>query len=198
MMKHWYLFPVILLMAACPQGFCQDDEALYRQGLAAAAADNPDFAFISFDTLVKTFPESPHRPDAFFAIAEYYSAQGAVKKSAAFFNQACLPAGQAGLPAGQAGLDTHKDFPGRLFAFARLYQFADPADNGSHRQEVRDKMLAGGSFSLLFRDYKELKFQSALGNKYLARYFIDRIEFFVNGKPFVTIPLGAAEAKVDL
>jgi len=176
MIKRRYLFLAILFMAAWPQGFCQDAEALYRQGLAAAAANNPDFAFISFDTLVKTFPESPRCPDALFAIAEYYSAQGDLKKSGSFFNQAC---------------DEYKDFSGRLFAFARLYQFADLANNESHRQDTRDKMLAGNSFSLLFCDYKERAYRSALGHKYLARYFIDRIEFFVNGKLFVAIPLGA-------
>lgn len=163
-----------LLVTVSLTAFAQDDLKLYKQGIKSSANSRFDAAFLHFNLLSQRFPESGLKPDALFAVGEYYFSQNNLTQAKNFFNR------------------INEQFPdskGRIFALAYLFVIADKEQDILLAQEIRKTIIKLQAIRLIFSDYKEYGYFSGMSNDYRAFYYIDKIEIHLAGKLFTTIKL---------
>ncbi len=103
-----------------------------------------------------------------FAIAEYYFRVKATRDAERAFSEY--------LHQKPADIST-------LLANVYLYKLAQ-TENSSEENESLKKEIFKSKFVLLFDEYKTLEYVSLNGNRYAVRYFVDKIEIFLNGDLF--------------
>ncbi len=151
-----------------------EDTVIYRQAQKAAKQKQEDIAYLRFDEILRKFPLSKYRPEALFAVGEYHCSISNYKQAQELFMNY---------------LKIAADEPSRLFAFAYLYKIAGKLKDDKARQSFKKEIIALNQVSLVFRKYEKFDYTSPLGQKYTAKFHIDKIEFFLDQGGFVEIPL---------
>ncbi len=106
------------------------------------------------------------REKVHFAIAEYYfEVKDFIDANIAFEDY---------LKSNRSGIST-------LLANTYLYKLAKLAGQDEKASAFK-KTLFQNQFILLFSDFKTLEYTSANNNKYEIRYFVDKIEVYLNGE----------------
>ncbi|MGD9014498.1 MAG: outer membrane protein assembly factor BamD [Candidatus Omnitrophota bacterium] len=168
---------VILLLALliylCQNiSYSQEGRYLYRQAVEAASKGERDFAFMSFHMLLNDFPESPYYHQALFAVGEYYYSIGDYDDACRLFNQL---------------IDDYPNSECKPFALAYLIKLAQKQNKQDRVDRFRKELIGWKQLSLVFRDFKELKYISPLYKNYKALNFIDKIAIFIENEPFLEI-----------
>lgn len=162
------LFFIILNVSAPAQGQSLSD--LYSKTLKSVRNNDLDFAFMYMRSIISKFPDSKHAPQALFGLGEYY------------FNTSNYP---ASIGAFKEFARKYPDSKARPFALAYLLKMAKKLNA---RQEsikgLQKEIVAFQQVSLLFRDFKELEYNSIFGRSYKLIYFIDKFEFYIDGEIF--------------
>lgn len=150
--------------------------ARYNEAVRYIKAKQPDFAFMGFRDIVRDFPKSGFAQKAVFAIAEYYYDHrmyyDAIRSFTGYIN----------------------DYPGsKANTFAKVYllkitqEIKDPTPEETKLfEDLRTDFFSKPLF-LLFSEYKETSYRSPSQNKFKIRYYIDNVEVYRNGQPFIKI-----------
>ena len=151
---------------------CREDKKLYKDGIQAAREGNSDIAFIKFHMLLNSFPDSEYSQNALFSAGEYYflinDSSNAKKSFEKFLN----------------------DYPEaeiKPFVIAYLLKIAENRQQHSSIEKLTKTLVGSQQVSLLFRDFEELKYLSALNKNYKAINFIDKIEIYIDEEIFAEI-----------
>ncbi|PIQ89094.1 MAG: hypothetical protein COV72_04685 [Candidatus Omnitrophica bacterium CG11_big_fil_rev_8_21_14_0_20_42_13] len=165
-------FLIIFLSVSLAYG-ASEDKALYFEGIKSARSGNLDFAFMSFHMLLEGYPDSKFAPDTLFASAEYYFSIGDYKDARLALEKI---------------VSEHADSKPHLFAFPYLLLMAQARNDAAAVRDIKKQVASSKQLVLLFRDSKEYTYHSALSKKYKAVYFIDHVDFYINGDLFAKIP----------
>ncbi|MFH2146211.1 MAG: hypothetical protein ABII75_09355 [Candidatus Omnitrophota bacterium] len=150
--------------------FAEPREFLYERGRAPIAGTERDFAFIDFYALTQQGPRAPYYKKALFATAEY-----------CFFNADYEAAQEQLLEFVQ---EHSKD---EAVPFALAFMLKLNKEDRVVSEKIMKKLVEFVQLTLLFREFKEHTYVSALGTEYKAKYFIDRIEIYINNELFENI-----------
>lgn len=131
-----------------------------------------DFAFMRFRSYLEGDNGSRHREEALFAVGEYYFWKAAYHDASATFLKL---------------LDEYPDSKSRLFVLMYLLKIAEKTQQETAMKEIRNEIISFKQLILLFKDFKKYEFESPLGKRHKAIYYIDKVEFFVDGELFAKI-----------
>ncbi len=171
-MKIRIVLMVILALLFGQAGYALTDSAVYNYALEAVQKKQLDFAFIHFQSLLRYSPSSSYYDKALFACGEYYFLSNNYPDAEKMFNDFIINYPQS------------KAFP---FAAAYLIKINLNMQANGMVLDFKKKIVEFKQLSLVFREFKEFTYKSALGLKYKAVYFIDRVEFYINGELFETV-----------
>jgi hypothetical protein len=147
----------LLLMRAAP-AHAEESGKIYRSGVKAARQGDEGYA--------------EYAAEALFASAEYYFEIGDLADARLLF------------------LRFVNDYPeaqARPFALAYLAKMARSQSQEDLARSLDKEIVISQQLVLLFREFKEFQYVSALNRKYRAVHFIDRIEFYRDGELFEQI-----------
>jgi outer membrane protein assembly factor BamD (BamD/ComL family) len=164
---------IALLLAGSVRAHAFTAGAAYKAARTAVRSGNLDFAFFNFKAIVQDFPKTRYYKDSLFAIGEYY-----------FFISDFYNANRAiARYIGEFGED-----PEALFAYWYLMRVAQRSGSDDPRVEhYKKQIISFKQLSLLFRDFKEFKYLSPLGRVHRAVFYIDKIEFLIDGVTIQTV-----------
>jgi len=171
-MKKIVLLIAVIAVFSVNEVWANSAKQEYKMAVDAARQRQYDFAFMHYRAISRLFPRSPYRDEALFAEGEYYCLLGNFKSAVAPFENYV------------------KDFPeaeGRIFALAHLYAIAMAQNDSARADQLRSEIVNLQQVSLVFRDFKEYKFQSPFFKGYRAVFQIDTIEFYVDGELYSKI-----------
>ncbi len=172
-----YLFAAILCAIALSEPadcLAQEDRALFMQGVKASRRGDRDAAFLSFDSLVKGYPQSVYLEPAQFALGEYYFSVSDSNDSADAFRNF---------------ISRYRESAGRPFALIYLARILRQQQKREEARALELEVIRFKHGGLIFSDFKEHQYQSASGRKYRALYFVDRIKIYIDNELFYEIPL---------
>jgi len=144
------------------------------QGVKSARRGDRNAAFLSFDSLVKTYPKSSYLEPANFALGEYYFSISDRSDAAEAFRNF---------------ISKYRDSPARPFALVYLAGILRQEGNNDAAKALEIEVIRFRHGGLIFADFKEHKYQSVFGKKYRALYFVDRIKIYIDNELFSEIPL---------
>lgn len=172
-MKRKIIF-LLLLAAIFSPGITQasDDRELYSQAVENAREGNKDFAFMYFKDIIERYPDSPYTEAAVFACGEYYY-------RIADYDDALRMFGQL-----EAASANPKE---TLFVLMYLFKIAEAKKEWSFLERLKKDIITFKRLSFLFRNFKEYKYRSPLFGQYRAVYYIDKVEFYIDGELFAQI-----------
>lgn len=168
--KLWTM--VLLVFLLCNVGYAQDSKETYYRGIEAAKSQDLDSAFMYFQLLLSFPSELKYRQDALFATGEYYFAIGDYRDANSAFMQL---------------IRDYPDYKGKLFALAYLFKIAEKQDKESLAKSLENKIIIFKRSIFLFKDSQDYKYKSPLCKEYKVIYYIDKVEFSINGKSFAQI-----------
>jgi len=153
-----------------------DARARYDAAVRHIKLKQPDFALMEFRSLLREFPKSPLAQKSLFAIAEYYydnkMYNDAIKSFTGYVKD--YPDSKAGIFA-------------KVYLLKIIEEIKDPTWEEKRLFEDIQKDFFSKPLFLLFKEYKEASYKSPLQNKFKIRYYIDNIEVYRNGQPFIKI-----------
>lgn len=163
----------LLIILACllsgTPAFCQSERQEYSAAVEFAKKGDIDFAFMHFRSLLNT----GYRQEALFAVGEYYFLKSDYTDAVSAFT------------------DYLREFPdssGKPFALAYLLKIEERAGRESLVQDLTKKIVTLRRMILVFKDFKEYEFKSGLNRQHKVIYYIDKVEFYINGQLFARIP----------
>ncbi len=163
---------VLLFFFTFAAAHAQSEERLHALAAEAAGSGQIDAAFMHFRSLLTEYPHSKYEERALFAMGEYYFRAADYRDAAQMLTSL---------------LEGYPDSEGRLFALAYLLKIAERAGEEALAQKLKNEIVTLRQHSFLFRNFKEYKYLSPLSRKYRALYYIDKIEFYVDGELFAQI-----------
>lgn len=173
------LFLIIFWGCPCAQklyAVVGEARARYGEAVRHIKANQLDFAFMEFRSIVRDFPKSPLAQRSAFAIAEYYYENKMHADAAKEFT---------------AHIKNYPDSKANIFAKAYLLKIMEEIQNPTPEEKKMLDDINMYFFSkplfLLFTEYKEASYKSASLNKFSIRYYIDNIEVYRNGRLFIKI-----------
>lgn len=128
-----------------------------------------DFSFMRFRSAIADSKGKKCPEDALFAMGEYYFLIADYRDCIDSFGRLL------------------KDYPnsrGKLFAIAYLLNITKKTGQDTLAKSFEKNILTSQRMSFLFRKFKTYKYKSPLERNYKAVYYIDRIEFYVDGELF--------------
>ena len=143
----------------------------YSQAIKEARAGNLDFAYMRLRSILSNFPDSKYAEDALFAVGEYFylisNYQDSLRSFEHFINK-------------------YPDSKAKPFVLAYLLDMAKKL-NMSEKiiKDFEKQIVTCQQLSLLFRDFKEYQYTSTLNKKHKVVYYIDKIEFHIDGEFFL-------------
>lgn len=152
--------------------YAEEDRALYRQAMRAVKEKNFNSAFMDFKIFLEENPESKLAEGALFALCEYYFENSDYYDAFYAFNRF---------------LKEHPQSKARIFALVYLSEIARQENNQELAEKLEKAIISSEQIALLFRESKEFRFRSPFLKNYKAVYFIDRVEFYIDGTPFAQI-----------
>jgi len=152
--------------------YAQEDRALYYSGVNAALNGETDFAFMEFHALLNGHRMSKYYKDALFSAGEYYYSIKDYANAAGSFSKF---------------IENYSEANSLPFAIAYLVKINKIAGTQQIIYDLKRKLIEFMQLSLLFSEFKEYTHESALNMRYKARYFIDKIEIYIDGKLFEEI-----------
>jgi outer membrane protein assembly factor BamD (BamD/ComL family) len=169
---------ILLLLNSCVSltGFTGPNK-LYLEARQLVKEGRPDFAFLTLNELLRTYPDYVFAAEARFAIAEYY-----------FLNRDYTRATGELVTL----LTQYPDHKVSIFAKAFLYKMVtDPVwiENQTAAEvakQIKEQFFANPAF-FVFSEFKEKKLASLLGNHYLLKEYVDKIDIFANGKLLLSV-----------
>ncbi|MBM3248850.1 MAG: outer membrane protein assembly factor BamD [Candidatus Omnitrophica bacterium] len=153
-------------------GYSQDKE-LYNKATKLARDKKIDFAFSYLDMVVNIYPKSRFFENSLFSCGEYYFISGDRYSAKNIFKKfiALLPESKA-----------------KPFALAYLLKIAELDKKQDIVDNLQKEIISFKQVSLVFRDFKEYSYLSALNKEYKIVYFIDSVEIYIDGNLFEKIP----------
>ena len=171
-MKRYFIWTVLALIWLGSAGFAPGETRLYSKAVRFAQAGQVHFAFMQYNQLLRNYPASKYRGRALFAAGEYYfrisGFQDAEKAFTAF-------------------LDEYPDAQEKIYALAYLLRIARRNGNEASVEDLEKQIIDLRQVSFVFRESKEAAYRSPLHQNYKAVSYIDKIEFYVEGKLFAKV-----------
>jgi Outer membrane lipoprotein len=166
-MKNNVIF-LIILLTLFPLGLKQvSGEEEYLQAKNSVKSGDQEFAFMHFISLLKNNPESEHRQEALFATAEYFFRVGDYVDA---------------FSASKEFLEEYPYSKMRIFTLLYLFKISQIWNKDQLAKDIEKQIIDSRRIILLFKDVQEDKYTSPLGINYTLRYYIDRLEFYSDGK----------------
>ena len=153
------------------QAFANSANFLYEEGIKAAKSENFDRAFMNFRALIREYPKFRFREKALFGLGEYYFHIADYRDASLIFIQL---------------IDNYPDSESKIFSLAYLLEIAKKQQSQDLIEKLEKDILTFKQHSFIFKDFKKYSYSSPLAKKYKAVYFIDKIEFYINGELFTT------------
>ncbi|MFA5199291.1 MAG: outer membrane protein assembly factor BamD [Candidatus Omnitrophota bacterium] len=139
----------------------------YQLAKDAAKSGDKEFALMHFSSVLKNDPDPNHRQEALFAVAEYYYLAGDFPDSLGSLSEF---------------LENYPDSKLRPVALFLLLEISENFNNDSLSKSVEKQIMDLKRIFLVFKEAQEYSFKSPLGLDYKLIYYIDKIEFFINGQ----------------
>tara|TARA_B100000315_G_C14584845_1_gene592411 strand:+ start:2274 stop:2765 length:492 start_codon:yes stop_codon:yes gene_type:complete len=146
--------------------FAESGAALFKKGKAAAKSGSKEFAFLYFREALSRSPKAHFSDDALFALGEYCLSLNNYAYAAKYFNQY---------------ISTYPKSDVKIFACSYLLSLAKIDKKEDLIKELEKEIVTFYNLSLLFSEFKEYNYRSAFSKKYKARYYIDRVEIYIDG-----------------
>ncbi|MCP4653741.1 MAG: outer membrane protein assembly factor BamD [Candidatus Omnitrophica bacterium] len=170
--KLYILLACLIFCVFFSNSYAAGDAALYKRGEKSLRNGDINVAFSDFRLLLVSFPDSRFYKGALFAVGEYY-----------FFTANYFDAENAF----SEFVDKFDEAEEKLFALAYLLEIHRKRKNENIVTELEKEIITYTQVSLLFREFKECEFASPLLRKHKAIYFIDKVEFYVDGELLTTV-----------
>ena len=170
-------FKRIGIVLACCLFLCSvnayaiNEKDTFNMAVDNALNDSLDFAFIDFHSIVKESYNSKYYKDSLFAVGEYYFDVGDYYDAGRVFSEY---------------IEKYCDSKAVPFALVYLLKIGKGI-NSSVVPYLEKDIIESRQLSLLFSEYKENSYLSPMQKKYRVLYFIDRVEFYINGELFEKI-----------
>lgn len=164
---------LLFILLSCGASYAKEEAEIYSKAVEAAKSGEINFAFMHFRSLLANYPASKYRESALFASGEYYFLLGAYRDAI------------------QAFLGFLSDYPdsrAKPFVLMYLLKIAQRQQAGSLVKDLQQQIVTLQQLSFLFRNSKEYKYQSPLYRKHRVVYYIDKVEFYIEGELFAQIP----------
>ncbi len=149
--------------------YAQTPRSLYYKGRFLARSNDKNFAFFYFNRLARDFPDSKFAKESLFAVGEYYFVIRNYQDSASKFLEY---------------INYYPESKVNLFSLMYLFKAAQTENNQEAAAEIEKKIFNFQQISLIFRDFKEYRYKTALDRELKAVYFIDKVEFYIDGQFF--------------
>lgn len=143
------------------------NEKDYRLAKNAVNSGNREFAFMHFSSVLKNDSNPLHLREALFATGEYY-----------FLNSNYTDA----FGALKEFVKNYPDSEMQPIAFFYLLKISQYWKNDHLAESIEKQIIGLNRVVLLFKETREYNFKSPMGMDYKLIYYIDRIEFYSNGK----------------
>ena len=153
-------------------GYDPQASALYSTGREAAKQGEYDSAFLSFRALLQGHPTSRYARRALFALGEYYFLTGSYRDSAEAFLQL---------------IEEDPEAKNAIFCLAYLYKIALNNDDQELTAKLERTIVTFHQLSLVFRETRQFSYRSSLSRRHKVVYYIDKVEFYVDGELFAQI-----------
>ncbi len=167
--NNFLILALILINLSCVTA---NSERQYRVILKEIRSGDFGFSFIKLKNYLREYPDSIHKPEIIFAMAEYFFQIKDYHDSIDELTRYIL------------------DYPedkGRVFAQAILYKiFLEYKDEPLLSEAIKESFFSKSLF-LVFSESKIKYYTSALNNAYKIVEYVDKIEVFKNNEPFFKI-----------
>ena len=182
---HWrmklksvkFLLTLFLIVSLASCATFSPADRLYKEARQFTKEGKPDFVFLSLSELLREDPDYRFASEAKFAIAEYHFLNGnyarAVQEWIIFLN-------------------SYPDSELKVFAKAMLYKIISDSrwqeneEAAEVKKEIQAQFFSKPAF-FVFSEFKETDIVSLLGNHYVLRENVERIEILQNGKLFFSV-----------
>jgi len=172
MKKKLSIFVVLIsLIAVVTSVYAQEDADLFFSAKQSVKNGNRDFAFMQFHSLLRLSKSSFYHQEALFATGEYYFDMANYFDAYTSFSKL---------------IELYPKSEALPFAIVYLLKMEQMHSQDSE-YDLKKKVITFKQISLLFSEYKEYLYESPLGLKYKAIYFIDRVEVYINEAIFETV-----------
>jgi len=155
---------IITLLIPPSLSFAQSDYSLARQ---LANNGDKDFAFINFVSASENEANPKLKEKALFATGEYYFLNSDYTEAFNTFNNF---------------LNDYPDSKLKPFALFYIMEIAKSAGENDLAKKIETHIINLDRIILLFKRSKEYKVRSPLGSNYRLVRYIDRLEFYSDGK----------------
>jgi outer membrane protein assembly factor BamD (BamD/ComL family) len=163
----------VFLSLDSPFGYAQQDRELFTEATELARLGKRDVAFMHFHSLLKKYSSvSKYYKEALFAAGEYYFSIGDYNNAEESFARF---------------IKNYPDSEAFPFALVYLLKISRRAGDEKMTGDLQQKIIEFKQLSLLFSDFKESNYLSPLFRRYKAVYFIERVEFYLDGDLFEKI-----------
>lgn len=169
--KVFWLF-LLFIFSVFNAASAQNEGQLYSKAVREARSGNRDAAFMYFRALLADHPDSKYTEKALFATGEYYFSVNDNSDAFRAFTRY---------------IDDYPDSQATAFALMYLLKIAEQQRQESFSKDIEMMIVTLKRLSFLFRESKEYRYQSPLCRKYRAVYYIDKVEFFIDGEFFAKI-----------
>jgi len=167
-MKNKILFTIFLFfLVSASLTYALDEKESYNSARQAIKAGDKDAAFFHFLSISREPSRSKYREQALFAIGEYYFGISDYHDAFSYLKKL---------------LQDYPESKTKLIALFYLFKIAQIRQNDALAEQVAEKIINLKQVILIFSDVKEYKYTSLSGTKYKIAYYIDKIEFYINGK----------------
>ncbi len=147
--------------------YAQDFENYFRsKGLARDLE-----MFMKFRAQMNDRIRDRRRKDIHFAIGEYYLKNNVYREARLTF---------------ESFVNQYPSDERTLLAKVFLYKLAQKSQKEEQMSMLQEDIFKE-QFILLFEEFKILYYESHFDNEYEIRYYIDKIEVNINGKPFAVV-----------
>jgi len=177
MKKIYTIFLLLLLVLLSKESYAGGDaRARYEKAVRCILLKQDDFALIEFRSIIREFPKSGYARKAAFAIAEYCYDHRMYNDAIKNFTEY---------------IKGHPDSKGATFAKAYLAKIIEEIKEPTWEEKRLFEDIQKDFFSkplfLTFSEYRKASYRSDGQNIFKIRRYIDNIEVYRNGQPFLKI-----------
>lgn len=168
-----YIVILVVAISVLGPAYAKGPKGIYLSGVKATRSGNSNFALFDFRQIIKEFPNSKFAEPALFMIGENYFAMSNYYDANKAF---------------QKHIELYPDSKRKLFSLVYLLKLARIYKKESLIKDLEKEIISFYQLSFLFRDFKTYEHKSPSYKKYKAVYYIDKVEFYIDGEQFEKIP----------